>query len=84
VIWGKRDRHLGAELAEPLPRWVPNVRVEWLPNATHWVQHEEAPRVNELLAEFFVPDTNPGAGEAVSGAAADNGGAGAGAAAGTD
>jgi pimeloyl-ACP methyl ester carboxylesterase len=53
VIWGERDRHLGAELAEPLPRWVPDLRVERLPNATHWVHHEEPARVNELLGEFF-------------------------------
>jgi epoxide hydrolase 4 len=55
VIWGERDRHLGAELAEPLPQWVPDLRVERLPNATHWVQHEEPERVNALLAEFFAP-----------------------------
>jgi pimeloyl-ACP methyl ester carboxylesterase len=53
VIWGERDRHLGAELAEPLPEWVPDVRVERLPEATHWVQHEEPARVSELLGEFF-------------------------------
>jgi pimeloyl-ACP methyl ester carboxylesterase len=53
VIWGERDRHLGAELAEPLPQWVPNVRVERLPEATHWVQHDAPERVNELLTEFF-------------------------------
>jgi epoxide hydrolase 4 len=53
VIWGERDRHLGAELAEPLSEWVPNLRMEWLPQATHWVQHEEPARVSELLAEFF-------------------------------
>ena len=53
VIWGQRDRHLGAELAEPLPRWVPDMRIEWLPQATHWVQHEEPERVSELLAGFF-------------------------------
>jgi pimeloyl-ACP methyl ester carboxylesterase len=53
VIWGMRDRHLGSELAQPLPRWVPNVRVERLPQATHWVQHDEPERVNELLIEFF-------------------------------
>lgn len=56
VIWGERDRHLGAELAEPLPQWVPNVRVERLPGATHWVQHEEPERVSELLAQFFAPE----------------------------
>lgn len=53
VIWGMRDRHLGSELAEPLPQWVPNVRVERLATATHWVQHDEPKRVNELLIEFF-------------------------------
>lgn len=53
VIWGMRDRHLGSELAQPLPQWVPNVRVERLPAATHWVQHDEPERVNELLIEFF-------------------------------
>jgi epoxide hydrolase 4 len=53
VIWGMRDRHLGSELAEPLPQWVPNVRVERLPEATHWVQHDAPERVNELLVEFF-------------------------------
>jgi pimeloyl-ACP methyl ester carboxylesterase len=55
VIWGRRDRHLGAELAEPSRRWVPDVRMEWLPEATHWVQHEEPERVSALLADFFAP-----------------------------
>jgi pimeloyl-ACP methyl ester carboxylesterase len=55
VIWGMRDRHLGSELAEPLPQWVPNVRVERLLHATHWVQHDEPERVNTLLIEFFGP-----------------------------
>ncbi len=53
VIWGERDRHLGRELAQPGPTWVPNVRVERLPEATHWVQHDAPERVNELLTEFL-------------------------------
>ena len=53
VIWGERDRHLGRELAEPEARWVPNARMEWLRDATHWVQHDEPERVNELLIEFL-------------------------------
>jgi len=35
VIWGQRDRVLGQELAEPDPRWVPHVRVERIPGASH-------------------------------------------------
>jgi epoxide hydrolase 4 len=53
VIWGERDAYLGAELAEPEPKWVPDVKVERIPTASHWVQHEEPGRVNELLIEFF-------------------------------
>jgi pimeloyl-ACP methyl ester carboxylesterase len=53
VIWGMRDRALGSELAEPPARWVPNARTEWIPDATHWVQHDAPERVNELLIEFL-------------------------------
>ncbi|MBV9005481.1 MAG: alpha/beta hydrolase [Solirubrobacterales bacterium] len=54
VIWGERDRHLGAELAEPDPADVPNLeRVVRLPNASHWVHHDEPERVNQLLLDFF-------------------------------
>jgi pimeloyl-ACP methyl ester carboxylesterase len=53
VIWGMLDRHLGSELAEPAPEWVPNVRVERIAEATHWVQHDAPERVNELLLGFF-------------------------------
>jgi epoxide hydrolase 4 len=55
VIWGMRDRHLGSELAEPAREWVPDVRVERIPDATHWVQHDAPDRVNELLISFFAP-----------------------------
>jgi epoxide hydrolase 4 len=53
VIWGERDIALGSELAEPEARWVKDVRMEWLPEATHWVQHDEPERVNKLLLDFL-------------------------------
>jgi len=54
VIWGQRDRYLGPKLAEPHHEDVPNLdRVERLPEASHWVHHDEAERVNELLVDFF-------------------------------
>jgi pimeloyl-ACP methyl ester carboxylesterase len=30
-------------------------RLELLPEATHWLQHEEPARVNRLLLEFLAP-----------------------------
>jgi pimeloyl-ACP methyl ester carboxylesterase len=56
VIWGEQDRYLGPTLAEPDHDDVPGLdRVERLPNASHWVHHDEAERVNELLIDFFSP-----------------------------
>ena len=54
VIWGEHDRYLSKELAEPARSDVPNLeRVVRLPDASHWVQHDERERVNELLIEFL-------------------------------
>ena len=55
VIWGEGDRYLGPDLAEPHQEDVPNLRVERLPDASHWVHHDQAERVNELLVEFLAP-----------------------------
>jgi len=52
VIWGENDIALGKELATPSPKWVPKARVEFLPNASHWVQNDEPNRVNDLLVSF--------------------------------
>jgi pimeloyl-ACP methyl ester carboxylesterase len=60
VIWGQRDRYLGPKLAEPERKDVPNLdRVERLANASHWVHHDEAERVTQLLADFFAPAAPP-------------------------
>jgi epoxide hydrolase 4 len=54
VIWGERDSYLGSDLAEPHAEDVPNLdRVERLADASHWVHHDEAERVNQLLVDFF-------------------------------
>jgi epoxide hydrolase 4 len=35
---------------------VPNLdRVERVPDASHWVHHDAAEHVNELLIDFFAP-----------------------------
>jgi pimeloyl-ACP methyl ester carboxylesterase len=63
VIWGEKDRYLGPDLAEPHHEDVPNLdRVERLPDASHWVHHDQAERVNQLLIDFFAPARTPSAG----------------------
>jgi len=56
AIWGQADRYLTPRVREPDRDDVPNLdRVEQLPNASHWVHHDEAERVNQLLIDFFAP-----------------------------
>jgi pimeloyl-ACP methyl ester carboxylesterase len=49
LIWGMQDAALSAALTEGLDSWVPELRVERIADASHWVQHEQAARVNALL-----------------------------------
>jgi pimeloyl-ACP methyl ester carboxylesterase len=53
VIWGERDRALGVELTRGLDRWVADIRIERLPEASHWVQNDAPKRVNDLLRGFL-------------------------------
>ena len=56
VIWGDEDSYLGSDLAEPEHDDVPNLdRVERIADASHWVHHDAADRVNQLLIDFFAP-----------------------------
>jgi len=53
IIWGARDKFLGRELAEQSIALCEKGKLVFIEEASHWVQHEEAERVNELLRRFF-------------------------------
>jgi pimeloyl-ACP methyl ester carboxylesterase len=53
MIWGARDRFLGREVAQPSIALCEDGRLEFIEEASHWVQHEEPARVNALLQEFL-------------------------------
>lgn len=53
LIWGEQDRYLGIGLTQGLERWVPNIRVERIPEASHWVQADAPERVNSLIIGFL-------------------------------
>ncbi len=53
LIWGAKDKFLGREMAESSIELCDDGRLVFIEEATHWVQHEEAERVNELLEGFF-------------------------------
>jgi pimeloyl-ACP methyl ester carboxylesterase len=53
VIWGERDRYLDIRLLEGMEPWVPDLRIERLADASHWVQNDAPQRVNALLTAFL-------------------------------
>jgi len=54
LVWGERDVALDVSLTEGLTQWVPDLRVERLPDASHWVQFDAPERVSELLLAHLV------------------------------
>lgn len=53
VVWGDKEQHLNAALAQPPADWVPDVRVVHIPEASHWVHHDAPDQVAALLVEHF-------------------------------
>ncbi|MDA1329623.1 MAG: alpha/beta hydrolase [Chloroflexi bacterium] len=49
IIWGEQDMALSLAMAEESLAYCKDAQFYRLPNATHWVQHDEAERVNDLL-----------------------------------
>ena len=52
VIWGENDAALLPSLTRGLSEWVPEVRVEIVSGAGHWVPYERPDEVNRLIREF--------------------------------
>ena len=53
VIWGEADTALGADLLAGLDELVPDMRIERLPGASHWVIHEYPDTVNAAIRSFL-------------------------------
>lgn len=53
VLWGEQDRALGVGVSEGLEEWIPDVRVERFPEASHWVQMDANEAVTEELLAFL-------------------------------
>ncbi|HEX6585581.1 MAG TPA: alpha/beta hydrolase [Solirubrobacterales bacterium] len=53
VIWGENDLALLPSLTRGLSEWVPDLRVEVIPGAGHWVPYERPEVVNSLIREFL-------------------------------
>jgi epoxide hydrolase 4 len=53
VLWGERDRHLLPVCLDGLEQVVPNLHVQRVPEASHWIVHEQPAMVNRMLRVFI-------------------------------
>ena len=53
VLWGGRDKFIRRKYAEKSVAMCDDGRLELFADATHWIQHEEAGRVNERILDFL-------------------------------
>jgi epoxide hydrolase 4 len=53
VLWGLQDTALLPELLDGLDEYVPQLRIERVADASHWIVHEQPQRVAATLAAFL-------------------------------
>ena len=53
VLWGERDRALLPSLLDGLDTFVPDLRLVRIPDATHWVVHEQPDLVEREIAAML-------------------------------
>ena len=53
IIWGAKDPYALPALAEASKALCADARLTFLPEATHWVAHDEPERVNTILLDFL-------------------------------
>jgi pimeloyl-ACP methyl ester carboxylesterase len=53
VLWGEGDRALLPGLLQGLERWVPRLTVQRLPQADHWLVHEQAHLVADTIGRLL-------------------------------
>ncbi len=55
VIWGEQDTALGKELNVGLERYVPDLTLHFIPDASHWVQQDCPELVTQYMLKFLQP-----------------------------
>ena len=53
VVWGLGDTALPEALLEGLDGYVPDMHIERVPGATHWIVHEQPEQLAALIGDFL-------------------------------
>ncbi|MCE7735150.1 MAG: alpha/beta hydrolase [Candidatus Heimdallarchaeota archaeon] len=54
IIWGEKDNFLMKEMAEASLKYCDQGKLEYIEDATHWVQHEKPELVSKLIVDFLL------------------------------
>jgi epoxide hydrolase 4 len=55
-IWGEQDQALRRELTHDTHRYVDDLTLRYVPDASHWVQQDAPEKVNALIEQWLVGD----------------------------
>jgi epoxide hydrolase 4 len=58
ILWGVKDVALSRRMARPSLDYCDDGNLIFFPDATHWVQHEEAEEINQYLIDFLFDTMN--------------------------
>jgi pimeloyl-ACP methyl ester carboxylesterase len=53
VLWAQDDSALPPSLTDGLEQWIPDLQLQRIPRATHWIVHEQPMLVAERIETFF-------------------------------
>lgn len=53
MIWGEDDKALGKELTYNTGNYCSNYKIHYIPDCSHWVQHEQPELVNGYVLDFL-------------------------------
>lgn len=53
LLWGEQDRALGKELTYNTPNYCEQLRMQYISDASHWIQHDRPDLINGYILEFL-------------------------------
>ncbi|MHA2288685.1 MAG: alpha/beta fold hydrolase [Promethearchaeota archaeon] len=53
VIWGEKDEALTTYNLDGLGEYIPDLRIERIPDGSHWIINEQPSKINQLIKDFL-------------------------------
>lgn len=57
IIWGEKDVFLLKDVNQNIEKYVSDVKIEYIPEASHWVHRDAPDKVNKIIDDFLSTST---------------------------